>query len=66
MRNGNSIVFYKDIFMGILSLFMLKMGMLAASKLWELKKAGIFLLVFGILVPLVNALLGILIGDLAG
>ncbi|MBS3969729.1 MAG: sodium-dependent bicarbonate transport family permease [Clostridia bacterium] len=47
-------------------MFMLKMGMLAASKLWELKKAGIFLLVFGILVPLVNALLGILIGDLAG
>lgn len=59
-------VFYKDIFMGILSLFMLEMGMIAASKLWELKKAGVFLILFGILTPLVNALMGILIGVFVG
>jgi len=59
-------VFYKDIFMGILSLFMLEMGMIAASKLRELKKAGMFLIFFGIFTPLVNALLGILTGIFAG
>lgn len=59
-------VFYKDIFMGILSLFMLEMGMIAASKLRELKKAGIFLILFGIFTPLVNALLGILTGIFVG
>lgn len=59
-------VFYKDIFMGILSLFMLEMGMIAASKLWELKKAGVFLILFGILMPPVNALMGILTGVFAG
>ncbi len=55
-------VFYKDIFMGILSLFMLEMGMIAAGKLGELKKAGIFLVLFGIIAPILNALLGVLTG----
>ena len=59
-------VFYKDIFMGILSLFMLEMGMIAASKLRELKKAGMFLIFFGVLTPLVNAFLGIMTGVFAG
>ncbi len=59
-------VFYKDIFMGMLSLFMLEMGIVAAGKLGELKKAGVFLVIFGVLLPPVNALLGILIGAAAG
>ncbi len=59
-------VFYKDMFMGILSLFMLEMGMIAASKLWELKKAGLFLMLFGIITPILNALLGVLTGLFLG
>lgn len=55
-------VFYKDMFMGILSLFMLEMGMIAANKLWELKKAGVFLMLFGIITPILNAILGVLTG----
>lgn len=58
--------FYKDMFMGILSLFMLEMGMIAASKLWELKKAGLFLILFGIITPILNALLGVLTGLFLG
>ena len=58
--------FYTDLFMGILSLFMLEMGMIAASKLRDLKKAGLFLLVFGVLAPFVNAFLGIMTGVFAG
>ncbi len=58
--------FYKDIFMGMLSLFMLEMGMIAASKIRELKKAGMFLMVFGIITPVFNALLGISTGVFAG
>lgn len=58
--------FYKDIFMGMLSLFMLEMGMIAASKIWEIKKAGMFIMVFGIITPMINALLGISTGVLAG
>jgi len=62
-------VFYKDIFMGILSLFMLEMGMIAASRvreLRELKKEGMFLIFFGVLVPFINAFLGIMTGIFAG
>lgn len=58
--------FYKDMFMGILSLFMLEMGMIAASKLRELKRAGIFIILFGIITPLLNGLLGILTGVFVG
>ncbi|MDA8226225.1 MAG: sodium-dependent bicarbonate transport family permease [Desulfitobacterium hafniense] len=58
--------FYKDIFMGMLSLFMLEMGMVAAGRLGELKEAGIFLVIFGILIPPVNAILGIATGIVAG
>lgn len=58
--------FYTDLFMGILSLFMLEMGMIAASKLRDLKKTGLFLLVFGVLAPFVNAFLGIMTGVFAG
>lgn len=59
-------VFYKDIFNGMLSLFMLELGMIAAAKLGEFKKMGLFLMLFGIIVPLINALLGILVGVLIG
>lgn len=58
--------FYVDIFMGVLSLFMLEMGMVAASKLWELKKAGVFLMFFGIITPMLNGLLGVLTGLFLG
>jgi len=54
--------FYKDLFMGILSLFMLEMGMIAALKVGELKKGGIFLVFFGVITPPINAVLGIVIG----
>lgn len=55
-------IFYKGLFMGMLSLFMLEMGMVAADKVGGLKKGGIFLLFFGILMPPLNALLGVLVG----
>lgn len=59
-------VFYKGIFMGMLSLFMLEMGMVAATKISDLKKTGAFLVLFGIITPIVNAALGVTIGVLVG
>jgi uncharacterized protein len=59
-------VFYQDIFMGVLSLFMLEMGMAAASKLMDIKKQGLFMVLFGILTPIFNALLGIVTGLIIG
>ena len=55
--------FFGDLFSGALALFLLEMGMVAASKISELKKNGSFLLAFAIVVPVIGALLG---GTIAG
>ncbi len=42
------------------------MGLAAGSRLGDLKKAGLFLLGFGIVMPLVHGALGVYLGSLAG
>ncbi|MEM8568852.1 MAG: sodium-dependent bicarbonate transport family permease, partial [Bacteroidota bacterium] len=49
------------IFKGMLTLFLLDMGILAGKRIKSLRLAGRFLIGFSILVPIVNAFLGILI-----
>jgi hypothetical protein len=46
--------FTSDIFKGFLAIFLLDMGMVAASRFKAFKKQGSFLLVFALLVPLFN------------
>ena len=58
--------FTGDIFKGMLSFFLLDMGVVAGKRLSALKQAGWFLIAFGILMPLFNAALGIGIGLLLG
>jgi hypothetical protein len=47
-----------DLFKGILALFMLEMGLVAASRIRELRRIGAFLIAFGTLMPLIFALIG--------
>lgn len=54
------------LFKGLLALFLLEMGLVAGGRLADLKRAGPFLLVFGIVAPLLLAVLGALAGRLAG
>ena len=51
----------KDLFYGVLMFFLLDMGLVAARRIQDLRKTGIFLIAFAILMPLVNALIGIVI-----
>lgn len=51
--------FTNELFSGILCFFLLDMGIVAARRLRDLRASGGFLLAFAILVPLLNALLGI-------
>ena len=53
--------FTGDIFKGMLSFFLLDMGVVAGRRIGAIKEAGLFLVGFGILMPLINAGLGILI-----
>jgi uncharacterized protein len=55
-----------DLFKGVLALFLLEMGLVAASRVTELKKAGIFLLAFGTIVPVVFAIIGAVLGRAIG
>lgn len=43
------------LFKGFLAFFLLDMGLVAARKLYELKKVGMFLIAFAILMPMFNA-----------
>ena len=57
--------FVSDIFMGMLCLFLLEMGMEAARRIEEFRRVGMALAAFGILMPLVSAVIGIAIGHYA-
>lgn len=58
--------FTQDIFYGVLSFFLLDMGMVAARRIKDLKNTGFFLISFGVLMPIFNAILGIIISKLIG
>lgn len=46
---------FGTLFKGVLAFFLLDMGLVAAKRLYELKKVGMFLIVFALVMPLVNA-----------
>jgi hypothetical protein len=53
--------FTDKLFYGALSFFLLDMGIVAAQRLGDLRRAGSFLIAFSVLMPLFNALAGALI-----
>ncbi len=50
--------FVGDMFYGALMFFLLDMGLIAAKRIQDLQKTGIFLIAFAILIPILNASLG--------
>jgi hypothetical protein len=58
--------FTGDIFAGVLCFFLLDMGIVAARRLGDLKRAGVFLTAFAVLVPLVNAAFAIPLAAVLG
>ncbi|MFT5572572.1 MAG: hypothetical protein ACI9FR_001495 [Cryomorphaceae bacterium] len=51
-----------DLFKGVLALFLLEMGLITATQLGSLRRYGLFLLVFGIAVPLAFGAIGTFVG----
>lgn len=51
-----------DLFKGFLAIFLLEMGLIAASQLGSLRQHGLFLLVFAIGMPLCSSVIGALLG----
>jgi hypothetical protein len=58
--------FFVDPFRGVLTLFMIDMGLIAASRLGDLRATGFFLVGFALVAPVVNGLLGAFLGTWAG
>ena len=54
------------LFKGILALFLLEMGLIAATQLGALRRNAVFLVLFGVLMPLFGAVVGALLGRAIG
>lgn len=59
---GSITPLFFDLFQGVLALFLLEMGLITASQLGSLKKHGVFLILFGMAMPLFSALVGTALG----
>jgi len=51
-----------DLFKGVLAIFLLEMGLITANQAGSLKRYGLFLIAFGIIMPLLSSVLGTLLG----
>ena len=58
--------FYEGLFRGMLMLFLLEMGITAARQIQAFKQVGPFILGFGVLLPMVNGVVGVTLGHWAG
>lgn len=57
---------FEGLFKGLLTIFLLEMGLAAGSRLGDLKQAGFFLLGFGMVMPIIHGFVGAFLGSLAG
>src|SRR5574343_110000 len=55
-----------DLFKGLLAIFLLEMGLVAAGRIGDLRRAGSFLLGFAVIMPLFGGMLGVLTATLLG
>lgn len=58
--------FLVEPFKGVLSFFLLELGVVTAERFSDVRKMGVFLTGFGILVPILNGFLGVTLGWLVG
>ena len=59
-------ILFFDLFKGILALFLLEMGLVAAARIAGLRSYGLFLVSFAIITPLLSGILGIVLGWMLG
>jgi hypothetical protein len=58
--------FFTGLFTGVLTLFLLELGMMAGRRIKDLKQAGVGLIVFGTSFPILAGSFGVLVGHLTG
>jgi hypothetical protein len=65
-RLASTDALFVGLFGGALTLFLIEMGVIAASRLRDVRSAGIGLVVLAVIIPLVNGSVGAVLGSLAG
>lgn len=69
-KNWQAVALFFDtkgpVFKGMLVIFLLEMGVVAAARIGDLRKVGGFLVGFGIAIPLLHGLLGAWLGMISG
>ena len=58
--------FFSGLFTGVLTLFLLELGMMAGRRIKDLKQVGVSLFIFGTSFPIIAGSLGVLVGQLTG
>jgi len=59
-------IVFDEMFTGAIVIFMIEMGIIAGQRLDDIKKVGIFLTAFAIIVPLFNGIIGVLVSTALG
>jgi uncharacterized protein len=58
--------FFVTPFKGVLTVFLLELGMVVARRFGDLRRVGLFLVCFSVAAPLIHGLLGVLLGTFVG
>ena len=59
-------IVFDDMFTGAIVIFMIEMGIIAGQRLDDIKKVGLFLMSFAILIPVFNGIIGVLVATVLG
>ena len=59
-------IVFDDMFTGAIVIFMIEMGIIAGQRLDDIKKVGVFLMSFAILIPVFNGIIGVLVATVLG
>lgn len=59
-------IVFEDLFVGALVVFLLEMGIVAGQRLGDIKKVGLFLVAFAIVIPTVNGIIGVVVATYLG
>ena len=59
-------IVFDEMFTGAIVIFMIEMGIIAGQRLGDIKKVGVFLTAFAILIPTFNGVIGVLVSTAIG
>ena len=59
-------IVFDEMFTGAIVIFMIEMGIIAGQRLGDIKKVGIFLIAFSIIMPTFNGIIGVLVATVMG